>query len=223
LNFKPALLAFSLLIAGQTLSITPARAAQTIMPQWYHLQQDAYSLKAPERQRKLEEALAAAEKYQQPDHYPESEVLFTLGHWKQEEGDLSSAEKYLRQAVSLKQDGLNIVIAGKTVATPAAGIFLPAYSTVDSEKKGKIHALANAQSWLGRTLLSEHKYEEAAQVLNQAIVLCDQNQGDWEVILLPDTLKPYAQALRALHRGGEAEAAEKRAKEILAKRRLLLD
>lgn len=224
MNCKSALLAFSFLVATSMVGIQPAIAEKVIMPQWYHLQQEAYGLKAQDKQSKLEDALAAAKKYAQPDHYPESEVLFTLGHWRQQEGDMAGAEKYLREAIALKEEGRKIVVVGKYTPAAGAGMFLPAYSTVEGENSGKLHALANAQSWLGRTLLAERKYAEAAQVLNQAIALCDQNsKPDGEVILLPDTLLPYAQALRALHRTADADQAEKRAKEILAKRRLLLD
>lgn len=224
MNCKSALLAFSFLVATGMIGIEPAQADKMVMPQWYHLRQEAYGLKAQDKQRKLEEALAAAQQYAQPDRYPESEVLFALGHWRQEEGDMAGAEKYLREAIALKEEGRKIIMTGKYTPAAGAGMFLPAYSTVERENAGKLHALANAQSWLGRTLLAERKYAEAAQVLNQSIALCDQNsKSDGEVILLPDTLLPYAQALRALHRTAEADQAEKRAKEILAKRRLVLD
>lgn len=84
--------------------------------------------------------------------------------------------------------------------------------------------MANCQSWLGRTFLAERKYGEAASVLEQAITLLDSStKKDGEVILLPDTLQPYAKALRALHRNEEADKVEARAAKIIATRRLLLD
>lgn len=119
---------------------------------------------------------------------------------------------------------MDVTIAGMSNAHPAQGIFLPAYSRPEDEKSGKIHAFANCQSWLGRTLLAEHKNEEAVQILEQSIALMDQNsKAEAEVILLPDTLEFYASALRAIHRIADAEKAEARAKEMIRLRRLVLD
>ncbi|MBA4073692.1 MAG: hypothetical protein C0508_01540 [Cyanobacteria bacterium PR.023] len=201
-----------------------AQPMRTIMPQWYHLQQEAYGLKGDLKVQKLQAALAAAQGFKQADHYPESEVLFTLAVYYSEQNKQGEAEKYLREAIALKQAGLAISMAGKQNTPPENGIYLPAYSEKESELAAKKHALANCQSWLGRTLLAEHKFGEAALVLEQSIALMDSSsKPDGEVILLPDTLRPYAQALRALKRNGEADKADARAAKIMASRRLLLD
>ena len=197
---------------------------RTIMPQWYHLQQEAYGLKDDLKVQKLQAALVAAQGFKQADHYPESEALFTLAVYFSEQNQLGEAENYLRQAIALKQAGLAISLAGKQNTPAENGIYLPAYSEKESELVAKKHALANCQSWLGRTLLAEHKFGEAALVLEQAIALMDgSSKPDSEVILLPDTLRPYAKALRALNRNSEANKADARAAKIIASRRLLLD
>jgi tetratricopeptide (TPR) repeat protein len=201
-----------------------AQPVRTIMPQWYQLKQEAYGLKGELKVQKLQAALAAAQEFKQADHYPESEVLFSLAVVNSEQNKQAEAEKYLREAIALKQSGLNVSIAGKHNMPIENGLFLPAYSNIDSEKSGKKHALANCQSWLGRTLLAERKFAEAAAVLEQAIALLDSSsKPDGEVILLPDTLLPYAKALRALNRRNEADKAEARAAKIIASRRLVLD
>ncbi|MBP6746371.1 tetratricopeptide repeat protein [bacterium] len=201
-----------------------AQPVRTIMPQWYHLKQEAYGLKGQLKLQKLQAALTAAQEFRQADHYPESEVLFSLAVLNSEQNKQSEAEKYLREAIALKQAGLSISLAGKHNMPIENGIFLPAYSDIESEKSGKKHALANCQSWLGRTLLAERKFAEAAAVLEQSIALLDSSsKPDGEVILLPDTLRPYAQALRALNRRSEADKADARANKIIASRRLVLD
>lgn len=211
-------------IVVNTCSATGAQPMKTIMPQWYHLQQEAYGLKGDLKIEKLKASLAAAREFKQADHYPESEVLFSLAVFSSEQNKQAEAEKYLQEAIALKQSGLAISLAGKANVPIANGIFLPAYSNQESERSGKSHALANCQSWLGRTLLAERKYAEAAAVLAQSITLLDSNnKQDGEVILLPDTLRPYAQALRALKRYSEADRAEARAAKIIATRRLVLD
>ncbi len=197
---------------------------RTIMPQWYHLQQEAYGLKGDLKVQKLQAALAAARDFNQADHYPESEVLFTLAVYFNEQNKLGEAENYLRQAIALKQTGLAISLAGKQNSPAEKGIYLPAYSERECELAAKKHALANCQSWLGRTLLAERKFAEAVLVLEQSITLMDgSSKPDGEVILLPDTLRPYAKALRALKRNDEADKADARAAKIMANRRLLLD
>lgn len=211
-------------IVFNTCSATGAQPMKIIMPQWYHLQQEAYGLKGDLKVEKLKAALEAARDFKQADHYPESEVLFSLAVFSSEQNKQSEAEKYLQEAITLKQSGLAISLAGKANVPTEKGIFLPAYSNQESEKSGKSHALANCQSWLGRTLLTERKYAEAAAVLAQSIALLDSSsKQDGEVILLPDTLRPYAQALRALKRYSEADRAEARAAKIVATRRMLLD
>ena len=201
-----------------------AQPVRIIMPQWYHLRQEAFGLKGELKVQKLQAALTAAQEFKQADHYPESEVLFSLAVLYSEQNKQGEAEKYLREAIALKQAGLNVSVAGKRNMPIENGVFLPAFSDVESEKSGKKHALANCQSWLGRTLLAERKFAEAAAVLEQAIVLLESSsRPDGEVILLPDTLRPYAKALRGLNRHSEADKAEARAAKIIATRRLVLD
>ncbi|CAN5149470.1 hypothetical protein BH11CYA1_BH11CYA1_28520 [soil metagenome] len=51
---------------------------RTIMPHWYNLQQEAYALEGEPKIQKLQAALAAAQAFKPGDHYPDSEVLFSL-------------------------------------------------------------------------------------------------------------------------------------------------
>jgi tetratricopeptide (TPR) repeat protein len=213
-----------------TVVVSAPVSSKVIMPEWYHKQMSAYSLKGTAREQRLLESLASAKIFAQADCYPQSEIIFSLGQYYWEIGELAKAEKSFSEAVRLKQDGLAISLIGKQrqsandPTAAAIGIVLPAYSTARDEQAGRIHSLANCQSWLGRTLLQEKNYEAAARVLASAIALLDQNQSeDKEVILLPDTLLPYAKALRALKRTDEASLAEARAHELLRQRKLLLD
>ena len=212
------------LVILNSCSSAGAKPVRNIMPQWYNLQQEAYGLKGDLKVQKLQAALAAAHDFKQADHYPESEVLFNLAVYFSEQNKQSEAEKYLLEAIALKQAGLAISLAGRHNSPPENGIYLPAYSEKESELAAKKHALANCQSWLGRTLLAENKFAEAVLVLEQSIALMDgSRKPDGEVILLPDTLRPYAKALRALKRNNEADKADARAAKIMATRRLLLD
>lgn len=222
-----------LLASALTVLIAVASApasAKVIMPEWYHKQMSAYSLKGTAREQRLLESLASAKIFAQADFYPQSEIVFSLGQYYWEIGELAKAEESFGEAVRLKQEGLAISLIDRprqstnSADAAAIGIVLPAYSTLKDERAGRMHSLANCQSWLGRTLLQEKNYEAAARVLASAIALLDQNQReDKEVILLPDTLLPYARALRALKRTDEANLAEVRAQELLRQRKFLLD
>lgn len=214
-----------------TLSLLATQAASSenlkvAMPDWYHRKMASYagSQSFVVREALLKQALDSARKFNQADGYPQSDVIFTLAMLYFQQGSFASAEECLREAVRLKQGGLSISMIGKQNISAEAGVILPAYSTITDERNGRLHALANSQSWLGRTLLKEKKYEEAAAILAQSIKLLDDNSGeDKEVILLPDTLLPYAEALRALKRPAEAARAESRAIELMRMRKQLLD
>lgn len=192
-------------------------------PHWKQLSDATWSLKGKAQQEQFEKALQAARASQQPDHYPQSEVLFEMGVAAFNSNQMGTAEQYFAQAAALKKEALDIMLT-ESKTGDRTEMYLPCYSNPADERAGKIHNLANCLAWLAKSQARQNHFPKASNTFDEALKTMRSNaRAEMEIIILPDTLIEYAHTLRALNHPEQAQKLEEEARRLIKNRKLLLD
>ena len=221
--FSQALLSSLIILLTAAIPAALAQNQPLPYPNWKRLSDATWSLKGKAQQEQFEKALQAARASRQPDHYPQSEVLFEMGVAAFNDNQLGTAEQYFAQAAALKKEALDIMLS-ESIRQGRTEMYLPCYSNKADEKAGKIHNLANCLAWLAKTQAGQNHFQQAADTFEEALKTMRSNaRAEMEIIILPDTLIEYAHTLRALNHPEQAKKCEDEARRLIKNRRMLLD